>query len=325
MLGDWRLNYRVRLLRNPRHWDAANTRSKIIDVLSIGSPNTALNLYETGAADIVWDKDLVPAELIDVLKKRPDCHTYDLLGTYFFRFNVTRPPFNDPRVRRAFALAVDKPRMVRKLLPGGEKPAFHFVPDFTANYQPVDGPAFDPNAAREALTQAGFPGGKDFPRVHYAFPSAAGAGNMQGKIAVELQQMWRETLGIEIELQQVERKIFYNAQSRLDFDMSGSSWIGDYNDANTFLDLFASESGNNRTGWKNTRYDELIRTANNQSDAKRRADFFRQAESLLVSEEVPIVPLYFFEGFNYFDSSKISGISQNPLDEHPLQYISKVR
>ena len=325
MLGDWRLNYRVRLLRNPRYWDAANTRSEIIDVLSIGSPNTALNLYETGAADIVWDKDLVPAELIDVLQKRSDCHTYDLLGTYFSRFNVTRPPFNDPRVRRAFALAVDKPRMVRKLFPGGEKPAFHFVPDFTANYQPVDGPAFDPAAARELLAQAGFPGGKGFPRVQYAFPSAAGAGNMQGKIAVELQQMWREALGVDVELRQIERKIFYNAQSRLDFDMSGGSWVGDYNDANTFLDLFTSESGNNRTGWKNARYDELIRSANAQPDAKRRADVFRQAEALLVSEEVPIVPLYFFEGFNYFDSSKISGIWQNPLDEHPLQYISKAR
>jgi len=69
--------------KSTRYWDAANTQSEIIDVLPIGSPNAALNLYETGVADIVWDKDLVPMELLDVLTKRPDFHTFDYLGTYF--------------------------------------------------------------------------------------------------------------------------------------------------------------------------------------------------------------------------------------------------
>jgi oligopeptide transport system substrate-binding protein len=324
-LGDWRLNNRVRLIRNPRYWDAANTASRIIDVLPIGSPNTALNLYETGAADIVWDKDLVPAELLDVLVKRPDFHTFDYLGTYFFRFNVTRRPFTDSRVRRAFALATGKVRLVKKLLPTGEKPAFHFVPDSTANYTPPEGLPFDPEQGRKLLAEAGYPGGRNFPRVQYSFPSAAGgAGNMQGRIAVELQQMWRDELGVNVELQQVERKVFFNAQSRLDFDMSGSSWIGDYNDANTFLDLFTSNSGNNRTGWKNHTYDELIHQANMQTDMTRRAHIFQQAERLLVNNEAPIVPLYFFKGFNYFDPVKITGIFQNVLDEHPMQYIRRV-
>ena len=324
-LGDWRLNDRVRLIRNPNYWDAAHTASRIIDVLPVGSPNTALNLYETGEADIVWDKDLVPAELLDVLMKRPDFHSFDFLGTYFFRFNVTRPPFNDARVRRAFALATDRVRIVRKLLPSGEKPAFHFVPDATANYHSPEGLPLDPELARKLLAEAGYPGGKGFPNVEYAFPSAAGgAENMQGKIAVELQQMWRDALGVHVGLRQIERKIFYSAQSRLDFDLSGSSWIADYNDANTFLDLFTSESGNNRTGWKNPHYDQLIRQANLQTNLEARADVFRKAETILIRDEVPIVPLYFFEGFNYFDPSKIKGIYQNALDEHPLQYIYKV-
>jgi oligopeptide transport system substrate-binding protein len=324
-LGDWRLNDRVRLLRNPRYWDAAHTASEIIDILPIGSPNTALNLYETGAADIVWDKDLVPFELLDVLVKRPDFHEFDCLGTYFFRFNTTRPPFNDPRVRRAFALAIDKSRLVRKLFPSGEKPALHLVPDWTANYLPPAGLPFDPQQARLFLAQAGFPGGKKFPPVQYAYPAAAGgAGHVQGKIAVELQQMWHDALGVDVELRQVERKIFYNAQSRLDYDLSGSSWIADYNDANTFLDLFTSRSGNNRTGWQNARYDELMRQGNMQTDMAARAELFKKAERILVDEETPIVPLYFYKGFNYFDPAKIGGIYQNSLDEHPLQYIRKI-
>lgn len=135
--------------------------------------------------------------------------------------------------------------------------------------------------------------------------------------------MWRDALGVELELRQVERKIFYSAQSKLDYDLSASSWVGDYNDANTFLDMFLSASGNNRTGWKSARYDELIRDANLQIDLKKRAEILRQAEHLLVVEEAPIVPLYFYAGFNYFDTNKFSGLWQNLLDEHPMQFLMK--
>jgi oligopeptide transport system substrate-binding protein len=89
------------------------------------------------------------------------------------------------------------------------------------------------------------------------------------------------------------------------------------------MDIFVSNSGNNRTGWKSPRYDELIQEANVQSDEVRRADLFRKAETLLVIEDAPIVPIYFYAGFNYFDATKIHGIYQNLLDEHPMQYIWK--
>ena len=324
-LGSWSVNDKVRLLRNLSYWDAANTPSEIIDVLPTGSANTALNLYETGVADIVWDKDLVPTELMDVLAKRPDFHSFTYLGTYFYRFNVTKPPFNDARVRRAFALATDKNRIIYKLTKGAEQPATHFVPNGVANYTAPTAPGFDADAARKLLAEAGFPGGKGFPRVTYTFFSAAGGGGkLHGKVGVELQQMWKDVLGVDIELRQIERKVFYSQQSKLDYDISTSSWIGDYNDANTFLDLFTSTSGNNRTGWKNDRYDALIKQANLETDLPKRAESFRQAEMILIAEEPPIVPIYFYAGFNYYNDDKIKGIWQNILDEHPMQYIYKV-
>ena len=324
-LGAWRINDKVRLLRNPRYWDAANTASEIIDVLPVSSPNTSLNLYETGVADIVWDKDLVPAELMDVLMKRPDFHSFTYLGTYFYRFNVTKPPFNDARVRRAFALATDKKRIITKLTHGAEVPARHFVPLGVANYTSPEGLSFDPAQARKLLAEAGFPEGKGFPRVSYTFYSAAGGAMLHVKVGVELQQMWRDVLGVDVELRQIERKVFYSSQSRLDYDISTSSWVGDYNDANTFLDMFTSKSGNNRTGWKHPRYDALIHEANQQTDKQRRAEVFRRAETILVTEETPIVPLYFYAGFNYYDAKKVGGIWPNILDEHPMQYLHKKR
>ena len=105
--------------------------------------------------------------------------------------------------------------------------------------------------------------------------------------------------------------------------MSRSSWIGDYNDPNTFLELWTSGNGNNRTGWKNPRYDQWLREANEQADPHRRAALLAQAETLLVREEVPIVPIYFYAGINFFDPAKIEGVTFNLLDEHPIQVIWK--
>ena len=317
----WRLNDRVRIRANPRHWDAANVRSAVVDFLPIKSATTALNLYETGQADIIWDKNLVPSELMDVLAKRADCHRFSYLGTYFYRYNVKRKPFDDVRVRQALALAVNKPRLVAKITRSGEQPTSHFTPKGMGVYQPPAGLDYDPVRARRLLADAGFPGGQGFPACHYLFKTD----KADEQAAVELQAMWQQELGIKVELRQMEPKVYYSAQSALDYDLSRSSWIGDYNDPNTFLDMFMSHNGNNRTGWANAAYDTLLRQANQQTDPPKRAALLRQAETLLVRDELPIVPLYFYAGVNFFDPQKISGIQQNLLDEHPIHTIQRKR
>jgi oligopeptide transport system substrate-binding protein len=320
------LNDKVRLRKNPRYWDAANTQSDVLDILPVGSANAALSFYERGEADIVWDAALIPAGLLDVLLQRPDFHTFICLDTYFFRFNVTRKPFDDPRVRQALALAVDKERIVKKITQGGEQPASHLVPDGTANYTSPEGLGYNPKRARKLLAEAGYPGGRGFPRFQYLFNASAGGGSkIHEKIAVELQQMWRDELGIQMDLRQVEWAAYLNAQSQLDYDLSRSGWVADYNDANTFLGLFTSDDGNNRTGWKNAQYDDLVQRANQEPDLKAREKLFQQAETILVRDEVPIVPIYFYVGINYYDTNKIQGIYPNVMDNHPLQAIRKVK
>jgi len=324
LLEEWRLNDKIRLVKNPYYWDAAHTRSAVIDCLPISAPNTALNLYQTGGADIIWDRENIPSELLDVLASRPDYHTFPFLATYFLRCNITRPPFNDVRVRKALALTIDKRRLVERFLRGGEPVADHLVPDGTANYQPAAGLGYDPVQARQWLAEAGYPGGQGFPRFSYLFDAASGSGKVHEKLAVEIQQMWREQLGIEVELKQMEKRVYLAAQSRLDYDLTRNSWIGDYDDPNTFLDLFRSDSGNNRTGWKNARYDALMDQANNEVDLSRRAALLRQAEMILVHDEAPIIPLFFYRGFNYYNPARIKGIFSNILDDHPLNAIWKI-
>jgi len=321
-LVEWRVNDRIRLRRNRRYWHAAHTRSETVDLLPSTSANTALNLYETGAADVVWDKNLVPVELLDILLKRPDFHTFPYLGTYFIRFNVTRKPFDDPRVRKALALAIDKKRIVGKITKGGEQPASGYTPPGIPGYETPEGLGFDPPSARRLLAEAGFPGGHGFPSFQYLCDTTS---RQQEQIAVELQDMWHRELGVHVEIRKLEWKTYLRAQGELDYDLCRSSWIGDYNDANTFLDMFMSNNPNNRTGWKSPRYDQWLREANAQVDRKKREQLLQQAEILLVREEAPVVPLYFYAGLEYHDENKIQGIFPNVLDVHPIQVIHKVK
>jgi oligopeptide transport system substrate-binding protein len=318
-LVSWRLNDRIRVRKNPRYWDAANTKSEVVDMLPCTVPNTALNLYESHAVDLVWDKELVPSDLIDILKTRSSFHSSDYLGTYFVRFNVTRKPYDDVRVRKAISLAIDKKRIVEKITKAGEKPAYQFVPPGIANYSSPRGLGYDPDEARKLLAEAGFPGGNGFPRISYLYNSS----QPNEKIAVEIQEMLKTELGLNVELRPLEWKTWLRAQGELDYDLSRSSWIGDYNDPNTFLDMFMSNNGNNRTGWKSPHYDELMREANNEPDLKKREKILQQAETLLIRDEVPIVPIYIYVNIETWDPKKIHGIYPNIRGEHPIRAIWK--
>lgn len=319
-LESWRINDRIRLRRNPHYWDAVNTRSEIVDLLPCTSANTALSLYETRAVDVVWDKNLVPVDLLGLLLNRPDFHSYPVLGTYFLRYNVTRRPFDDVRVRRALAMAIDKERIVTRITRGGELVASSYTPPGIGGYRNPKGLEYDPDAARQLLGEAGYPGGAGFPRIQYLFDTSS---RLQEQIAVELQAMWQGELGIRLELRKLEWKTYLVAQSSLDYDLCRSSWIGDYNDPMTFLDMFLSNSGNNRTGWKEPRYDALLWRANAELDTAQRESLLQQAEILLIRDAVPIVPIYFYTGLEYYHPDRIEGIYPNIRAEHPLRVIAR--
>lgn len=324
VLENWRLNDRVRLRRNPRYWDAAHTRSEVVDLLPCVSATTALNLFHSGAADIVWDKELVPPDLVEILRQRPEVHSFPTLGNYFIRVNVTRGPGRDPRVRKALALAIDKRRLVERITRGGEQIAGGVSPPGIANgtnrYEPPAGLGYDPKAARRLLAEAGYPDGRGFPPLTYVYNTQEN----HRKIGVELREMWRRELGIQVELRQLEWKAWLRAQSMLDYDLIRSSWVGDYNDPNTFLDLFLSDNPNNRTGWRNEHFDQTLRAANALADPRLRQPLLQEAERVLVEEELPVIPLFFYAGLEFYDTNRIGGIFPNLLAEHPLRTIYRI-
>jgi oligopeptide transport system substrate-binding protein len=314
-LAEWRINDHIRLVKNTGYWDAAHVALDVVDILPTSNAITALNFYVTGRADLLIDKGLMPVSLITDLKRRPDFHAAPFLGTYFLRFNCTRPPFNDARVRKAFALVIDKNLLVTKITRAGELPASGFVPPGTGGYASPPGFARDPDHARKLLAEAGYPGGRNFPHVTYLYDDR----DLNEKLAIELQSMFSRELGVNVGLSRQEWKVYLNSMSDLDFDLCRSSWVGDYADANTFLGMFVTGDGNNNTGWSNPAYDRLIADAAREVDPRKRFDIFRSAEKILVSNEAPICPLYYYVGIQLYDANKLGGIQANLLDEHPLK------
>lgn len=316
VLEDWLLNDRIRLKKNPHYWDAKNVALQAVDVLPISNASTALNLFLTGGADLILDKGLIPPNLGEQLRQKPYFHYKQFLGSWFLRLNAKKKPFDDPRVRRAFAMVIDKARITEKITQYGENPAYSLVPPGAGdNYEPPPGLKQDAAEARKLLAEAGFPNGKGFPFVDYLFPTIS----IEANIAVELQSMWEKNLGVKVTLTKQEYKVYLANQRNLAYDICRSSWVGDYNDPNTFLDMFTSNSGNNRTGWANPAYDQLIVESAAEADAKMRYGIFRRAEDMLVNQETVVIPIYHYVGVQFYHDEALGGVQSNLTDEHPLR------
>jgi oligopeptide transport system substrate-binding protein len=317
LLADWRINDVLRLKKNPLYWDARHVMLQSVDVLPISQANVAYNFYAAGQADLIMDKGLAPPSLLDVLKKRPDFHAAPFLGSYFLRFNCSKPPFSDPKIRMAFSLAIDRKRITSKITRAGESTALSFVPPGISGYKAPEGLPENADRARHLLAEAGYPNGKGFPLTTYLYSE----GELNEGVAVELQSMWSEELGVTVQLARQEWKVYLNSLGSLDYGIARSSWVGDYPDPNTFLDLFLSGSGNNRTGWSNTAYDQMIGEAAGEGDPRKRFEILRKAEEFLVRDQLPIAPLFFYVGIQLYDGNAIGGIEENVLDEHPIREI----
>ena len=316
-LSEWRLNDRIRLTRSPHYWDAGNVKMAAVDVLPIDNPSTAVNLFLTDGADLMMDKGLIPSALADELRKKPYFHHKPFLATWFLRFNAQRKPYNDPRVRRALTMVLDRDRIVNAVTRLGEVPAFSITPPGTGEgYQPPAGLHPDIAEAKRLLAEAGFPDGRGFPVLSFLYPSKFPSDR---GIAVELQSMWQRHLGITVALTSEEYKTYLDSQKKVDYDVSRSSWVGDYNDPNTFLDMFLTTSGNNRTGWASPAYDALSNQAAAEPDPAKRYAILQQAETQLIETECVIAPVYHYVGVQFYQPSQLGGVEANLTDEHPLR------
>jgi len=302
----------IKLEPNPKYWERSLIQIESIDVSIIDDLDTAYKLYTEGQLD--WLSAL-PVDKVEEASWHPHYFAMPYMGVYFYRFNVNRPPFDDVRVRKALSLAVDRVSITRQVLKGGEQPAIFFCPP-VGGYESKAGLVPDSVKAQALLDEAGYKDRSSFPEVEIYYNTS----ESHKRIAETISQQWQNTLGIRTRLRNTEWKTFLSQMKNLEFDICRSSWIGDYGDPNTFFDLFQSDSGNNRTGWKNPKYDELLRQSQLSSEPTERMELFKSMEKILVEEEFPILPIYIYVNRGMLNP-RIKGWHANVRDLHPLKYI----
>jgi oligopeptide transport system substrate-binding protein len=286
-LSGWRPNADLRVVKNPAYWDAASVRLGQILFFPTESPDVEERSFRAGNRHITYG---IPTTKIDPYRREnPAALRLDpFLQAIFLRFNTTRPPFTDARVRRALSLAIDRDAIATSVLRGAGTPARSFTPPACAGYTARAKVPTDFAAARRLLADAGFPDGRGLPPIDLQVRND----EHQPRVAEVLQAQWARELGVTITITPLEQKTWVQNQQSLNYAISGAGWIGDFVDPVTFLDLFVSTGGNNWTGWTNEAYDRLIAEAAATPDAAARHEVFQRAEALLL-EQAPIAPVFF--------------------------------
>jgi oligopeptide transport system substrate-binding protein len=313
-LDEWKPQEVLTVVKNPKYWDAdAVTIDRIIYDPSDDN-TTRLNMYLAGEGD--WMNGGLPPDQLDAMKLRDDYQNVPMLGTYYYSLNNTIAPFNDVRVRKAMAMAIDKQTLVDRVSKGGQIPTDAFVAPM-ANYENAKGNSYDVEAAQQLLAEAGFPGGAGWPEITLTYNTSEG----HKKIAEYVQQQWEENLGINVAIENVEWKTALSRGKKQEFQILRMGWIGDYLDPNTFLELFQTKSGQNYGKFSNEEFDRLIQEAARMPGGPERTAKLKRAEEIFVNEDQGIIPIYHYTNINMIDLDKWGGWYNTPTDWHHPKFI----
>jgi oligopeptide transport system substrate-binding protein len=306
-LVEWRPHQRIVVRKNPAYHGAARIRLDEIRFIAFDNGDAEERAFRAGQLDVTM---AIPFTKLETYHRdRPDeANRAPLAETRYLAFNTTRAPLSDVRVRRALSLAVDRPRLVEKVLHGGQEPAYRLVPAELRSPADHDlrlaGVGADPATARELLAAAGFPGGRGFPRLELS--SWAGTA-----VCEAIQAMWKKELGIEVTLLSREAKVHLAALREGNYDIGFITAIPDVPDAANLLGDFTTDSPGNYPQWSDARYDLLITGTEHLSDHTRQAARLHEAEVRLLGE-CPLAPLY-FNTTNWLMRSNVQGWHQDAL------------
>ena len=323
-LTDWKFKQYLLMEPNPYYWDRKNVHCDQLVIKAVSDGRAALMMYQTGALDAM---SYAPAEFIDVMLQQQkqgkwaDLHYKPIFGTYYYLFNCQRPPFTDKRVRKALAISIDRKAIV-DMLNADQTPVGLIVPpNSIPGYASPPEAKTDVDLARSLLAEAGFPQGRGFKSIDLVYNNEAA----HAKIAQAIGQMWERNLGVKVNYRGLERGSFGTArQVDHDFDIARGGWYGDYTDPTTWLDLLRTNDGNNDGKFSNPQYDALMDRAAAEPDPAKRFSILRDAEGMLLQQEMPFIPLYQYSDGFIFDAHKIQGIDMNVRTLTELKWIRRV-
>jgi oligopeptide transport system substrate-binding protein len=314
-LKEWKPQQYISVVPNDTYWDADAVQLDEIVYYAIDDNNTGYNMFLNGEVD--W-MTTVPQDQLDGAKMRDDFKANPQLATYYYVFQVERAPFDNLKVRKALALSVDRQALVDQVLRSGQIPAWGIVPPM-AGYAGLGEPTMDIEQAQKLLAEAGYPNGSGFPKTVLLYNTSEG----HKKIAEFLQQEWEKNLNIVIELENQEWATYLSNRNEGNFQFSRAGWIGDYQDPNTFLDMFITGAGMNGGQYSNKMYDKYINDAARMAPGAARFETLMKAEEIMINQDQALMPLYYYVTLNMIDTDKWGGWYTNTMDFHPLKDIYK--
>jgi oligopeptide transport system substrate-binding protein len=313
-LQAWRHDDHLSLVPSPQPWlppvkgGASAGPLPRVEMGMINDANTSMVLYENHQLDYIESPSTLPSPDIRRVKHRADFHQAPLDVIHYFGFNTQKPPFNDVRVRQAFAYALDR-RVFAQLLQGGQIPLQGFVTPGMCGYSPTVGLGFDVERAKQLLAAAGYPGGKGFPPVTLAFRSSYDV-RKEAEIA---QYLWQSHLGVNVRLQNLDWKVFLSQLKTDPPHLFKLNWYVDYPDPDSFLSLFIHDNGNNYTHWSLPAYDAKVKQAASLPNGATRQALYQALQQQLLAENTVIVPIYTVNK-SYMLAPHVKGLTINRLN-----------
>ena len=318
----WQPNAHITLKKSDTYWDKDNVKLDQVIYYPTEDQNTELKRYRAGELDMTYE---IPLDQIKWLREnlKDELKTGPLLGAYYYGFNLTRPPFKDnPKLREALTLAIDRDIITNKITGTGETPIYGIVPPGIAgydNYRPAYAGLSQQERderAKQLYAEAGY--SKDKPlKVELLYNTSEN----HKKIAIAITAMWKKTLGVEAQLINQEWKVFLNTrQEKTSTEAFRAGWFGDYNDPNTFLELYLSKAGLNDSGYNSAKFDDLLHRASLEQDSGKRAALLKEAEQELI-DSYAIAPIYSYVSKRLV-KPYVKGYTPNIMDQYPSKHLS---
>lgn len=289
-LKEWVVNERIVLQRNPLYWNDRETTINQVTFLPIASQTAELNRYKAGEIDMTYE---IPLEHYRALKKETpeEIKTTPRLGTYYYEFNMAKPPFDDIRVRKALSYAINREAITQYVLGQGQMPAYTFTPKAVSGFIPPVVPYSlltqkeRDEKARQLLSEAGYSRTNPL-KLSLLYNTS----ESHKKVAIAVAQMWK-SLGVQTTLENKEWKTYLDAKDAGEFQVARGGWVGDYNEASTMLDLKTSGHGQNDGKFSSPEYDALMAQSRIATSDEQRNALYKKAEEIL-AEQMPLAPIY---------------------------------
>ncbi|AOL34711.1 peptide ABC transporter substrate-binding protein [Anoxybacillus geothermalis] len=321
-LTEWKHNSEVVIEKNEHYWNKDQINMQKVTWKMVNDATTYYQMYKTGELDLI---DTLPTDVIDQEKNNKEFKITPYFGTYMFMLNVDKPPFTNAKIRRAFAMAIDREAIVKNITKSGEKPAYAFVPYGVntpkGDFREVGGSYFEENVKEaKQLLEEGMKeeGWTKLPEVTLMYNTAEN----HKKIAEAVQEMLKTNLGVKVKLANQEWKTYLETTQQSNFQMARMGWVGVFVDPTVILDYYLGDSPNNRTNWVNKRFDDLMAKAKVEQDDQKRYELLHEAEKVLMTD-LPFIPVYFYSQ-NYLTSPKFKGIVY-PVNRYPdVRWAKKV-